>query len=47
MREYGYIRISCKAQKEDRQLDAMIEMKISEAQIFIDKQSGGDFNRIY
>ena len=24
MREYGYIRISCKAQKEDRQLDAMI-----------------------
>ena len=46
MKEYGYIRVSSIGQSEDRQLDAMTKMKISESQIFIDKQSGIDFNRV-
>ena len=32
-------------QNEDRQLDAMAELKIPQSQIFIDKQSGKDFKR--
>lgn len=46
MKEYGYIRVSSVGQSEDRQLDAMIQMKITESQIFVDKQSGKDFNRV-
>ena len=32
-------------QKEDRQLDAIMELKIPDIEIFIEKQSGKDFNR--
>ena len=42
---YGYIRVSSTDQNEDRQLIAMKEMQVSEENIFIDKQSGKDFNR--
>ena len=42
---YGYIRVSSKDQNEDRQLLAMRELDIPEKNIFIDKQSGKDFER--
>lgn len=42
---YGYVRVSDKNQKEDRQMIAMQEMKVPEENIFTDKQSGKDFNR--
>lgn len=42
---YGYVRVSTKEQKEDRQLIALKELQISSSHIFIDKQSGKDFNR--
>ena len=45
MRKYGYVRVSSADQNEDRQLLAMNELKISPTHIFIDKQSGKDFNR--
>ena len=42
---YGYIRVSSADQNEDRQLLAMREAKVPEDRIFLDKQSGKDFNR--
>ena len=42
---YGYIRVSSKDQHEDRQLIAMREAGIPERNIFMDKQSGKDFER--
>ena len=42
---YGYIRVSSKKQNEDRQLSALKEKGISIENIFIDKESGKDFNR--
>ena len=45
MKVYGYVRVSSIEQNEDRQLDAMSEMKVSESQIYVDKQSGKDFKR--
>lgn len=42
---YGYIRVSTKEQNEDRQRIAMLEMQIPEYAIYLDKQSGKDFNR--
>lgn len=45
MEIYGYIRVSSTDQNEDRQLVAMNELHIPEAQIFMDKQSGKDFER--
>lgn len=42
---YGYIRVSTRDQNEDRQLIALRELKIPEKNIFMDKQSGKDFNR--
>lgn len=43
--KYGYCRVSSAGQNEDRQLVAMAEMNIPEKNIYIDKQSGKDFNR--
>lgn len=43
--EYGYIRVSSKEQNEARQLDALHEQGIEDSNIFMDKQSGKDFNR--
>lgn len=42
---YGYIRVSSKDQNEDRQLLALRELDIPERNIFIEKQSGKDFER--
>ena len=42
---YGYIRVSTKEQNEDRQLIALREMAVPENNIFLDKQSGKDFQR--
>ena len=43
--EYGYVRVSSKEQNEARQLDALCKQGIEDCNIFIDKQSGKDFNR--
>jgi len=45
MTEYGYIRVSSTDQNEDRQLVAMQELGILNDNMFIDKQSGKDFDR--
>ena len=42
---YGYIRVSSRDQNEDRQLIAMQELKVPRNNIYMDKQSGKDFNR--
>lgn len=42
---YGYIRVSTAEQNEDRQLIAMQENGVLRENIFMDKQSGKDFNR--
>lgn len=42
---YGYARVSSKDQNEERQLMALKELNIKENMIFVDKQSGKDFNR--
>ena len=43
---YGYVRVSSADQNENRQYDAMKELKVHDTRIFVDKQSGKDFNRI-
>ncbi|MBQ7923305.1 MAG: recombinase family protein [Clostridia bacterium] len=45
MSVYGYIRVSTAEQNEDRQLIAMQENGVLRENIFMDKQSGKDFNR--
>ncbi|MGN0691258.1 MAG: recombinase family protein [Oscillospiraceae bacterium] len=42
---YAYIRVSSKDQNEDRQLIAMKEYGVSPKRIYMDKQSGKDFER--
>ena len=42
---YGYVRVSTRDQNEARQLVAMKEFGVLENSIFMDKQSGKDFNR--
>ena len=42
---YGYVRVSTKGQKEDRQLIAMREFGIPPERIMVEKQSGKDFER--
>jgi DNA invertase Pin-like site-specific DNA recombinase len=42
---FGYIRVSSKEQNENRQLLAMNELRIPPLNVFIDKQSGKDFER--
>ena len=43
--ELGYVRVSAKDQNEGRQLDKMKALGIEERFIFVDKQSGKDFDR--
>ena len=45
MSVYGYIRVSTREQNEDRQLIALREQGVEDRNIFLDKQSGKDFNR--
>ena len=42
---YGYVRVSTRDQNEDRQLIALNELQVPQKNIFIDKQSGKDFER--
>ncbi len=42
---YGYVRVSSRDQNEDRQIISLREMNVPEENIFIDKQSGKDFDR--
>ena len=42
---FGYARVSNKEQNEERQLEAFKDFNIDERDIYIDKQSGKDFNR--
>ena len=42
---YAYVRVSTRDQNEDRQLMALDGLSIPEKNIFLDKQSGKDFER--
>ena len=42
---YRYIRVSSQDQNEDRQRIAMAEQRIPPKNLYIDKQSGKDFDR--
>ncbi len=42
---YGYVRVSTREQNEDRQMLALNEKEVPEQNIYIDKQSGKDFER--
>jgi len=42
---YGYMRVSTKEQNEDRQRIKLKEAGIEDEKLFLDKQSGKDFNR--
>lgn len=44
-KEYAYIRVSSRDQNEDRQKNAMVEYGIAPGNIYMDKQSGKDFER--
>lgn len=45
MSTYGYIRVSSHDQNEDRQRIALHEAGVPDANVYMDKQSGKDFNR--
>lgn len=42
---YGYVRVSSLEQNEDRQMLALKELEVKKNNIYIDKQSGKDFER--
>ena len=44
-KRYGYIRVSSTDQNEDRQKLAMAQVAVPEKDIYMDKQSGKDFER--
>lgn len=43
--EFGYVRVSCTDQNEDRQMIALQENGVQSQNIYMDKMSGKDFNR--
>jgi DNA invertase Pin-like site-specific DNA recombinase len=45
VRSFGYVRVSSKEQNEARQTEALKGLDIQERDLFIDKQSGKDFDR--
>ena len=45
MAVFGYVRVSSQEQNEDRQLISMEQAGVPYNNIYIDKQSGNDFNR--
>lgn len=45
MQTFGYMRVSSTDQNEERQVVALREKKVDEKNVFIDKQSGKDFDR--
>lgn len=44
-RMYGYARVSTREQKEDRQMIALAGVQVPRRNIYMDKQSGKDFER--
>jgi DNA invertase Pin-like site-specific DNA recombinase len=44
-KNYGYARVSTREQNEDRQVAALLAQGIARRDIFVDKQSGKDFER--
>lgn len=44
---YGYARVSSIDQNEERQLTALYEMGVPMENIYVDKVSGKDFNRLH
>ncbi len=42
---YGYVRVSTREQNEDRQLIALREVGVDDKFVYMDKQSGKDFDR--
>jgi len=45
MKKYGYIRVSSVDQNEGRQRESMREARVPKSRLFVDKQSGKDFER--
>lgn len=45
MEIYGYVRVSSTDQNEDRQLIALRDKRVDDKNVYMDKQSGKDFNR--
>ena len=45
MSKYAYVRVSSRDQNEDRQLAALQKLEIPRKNVYIDKQSGKDFDR--
>lgn len=45
MTTYGYVRVSSTDQNEDRQMIALHQVGVDDKHIFMDKQSGKDFDR--
>ena len=43
---YGYVRVSSITQNIDRQMEEMYKWGLNDENIYIDKQSGKDFNRV-
>ena len=43
--KYGYVRVSTAKQHIDRQIDALLEIGLDKSCIYIDYESGKDFNR--
>ncbi len=43
--KYGYVRVSTAQQHIDRQIDALIELGLDRSCIYVDYESGKDFNR--
>ncbi len=44
-KKYGYVRVSTREQNEDRQMIALVGVNVPEQNIYVDKQSGKDFER--
>ena len=42
---YGYVRVSSREQNEDRQMIALEDVNVPQKNVYVDKQSGKDFNR--
>ena len=45
MEIYGYVRVSSTDQNEERQLVALREKGVDDKNVYMDKQSGKDFDR--
>ena len=43
--DYGYVRVSTKEQNEQRQVVSLLQFGLEEKNIYMDKQSGKDFER--